>query len=79
MILILPLFSELGLLNITHKQAEHSHLNTQYNLSDRRFIQLFLATTGQSYRTGHTEKAMVRFLVRLHFGVANEQIRWLHE
>jgi hypothetical protein len=72
-------FSELGSLHITHKRPNNKHLNIQYNLNNKRFLQLFLVTTEQAYQPGHSEKAMVNFLVRLHFAMPNEQIRWLEE
>ena len=72
-------FSEFGLLYISPTALNSEHVSIQYDLRDRDLLDLYLNATGEQYQRGLSEKGLVEFLVKLHFNLPNEQIRWLRE
>ena len=72
-------FSEFGLLYISPKARDSEYVSIQYDLRDRDLLDLYLSATGKQYQRGLSEKGLVEFLVKLHFNLPNEQIRWLRE
>lgn len=52
---------------------------TRYQLNNDTLYRIFAQATGQAYVAGETEKAMVKFYVRLHFQKADSEIMWLGE
>jgi beta-lactamase regulating signal transducer with metallopeptidase domain len=71
--------NDFGYLSISHKQQNNVQVATRYNLNNARLLDLFVKATGQTYVAGDSEKALVKFLVRLHFDVPPDGIKWLEE
>ncbi len=68
-----------GHLNIRTTSEDTLVQSSQYYLNNKAYYELFLAATEQPYVAGETEKAMVRFLVRLHFNTPEGVLLWLEE
>ncbi|MCJ8274449.1 MAG: M56 family metallopeptidase [Psychrosphaera sp.] len=71
--------NDFGYLSISHKQQNNVQVATRYNLNNARLLDLFVKATGLTYVVGDSEKALVKFLVRLHFDVPPDGIKWLEE
>ncbi|NQZ07906.1 MAG: M56 family metallopeptidase [Algicola sp.] len=71
--------NDFGYLSISHKQQNNVQVATRYNLNNARLLELFVKATGLTYVAGDSEKALVKFLVRLHFDVPPDGIKWLEE
>lgn len=72
-------FSELGLLYINFKNNDFQQGNIQYDIRDRALLDLYLDATDEQYQPGVSEKNLVEFLVKLHFNLPQQDIRWLTE
>lgn len=72
-------FNDFGFLAISSKTRKPGSLSIQYNLNDHQLLELFAEANGADYVPGETEKALVHFLVRLHFKVPQSNIRWFEE
>jgi hypothetical protein len=68
-----------GLLEVHSSNAAGLIQRATYYLNNQAFYQLFITASGKPYVPMATEKAMVRFLARLHFGLPPRQLTWLEE
>ncbi len=76
---LMAAFNDFGYLAISDKRAKPGSEAVQYNLNNIELLQIFAQARGEQYVPGTTEKALVHFLVRLHFNVTEAQIRWIEE
>lgn len=72
-------FSELGLLHISKRESEQLHMTAHYDLYNPQLMKLYLAAVDEQYQQGESERALVEYLVRVHFAIPEQDIRWLNE
>jgi beta-lactamase regulating signal transducer with metallopeptidase domain len=72
-------FNDFGYLTISSKKNAVFDASGEYHLDNSRLLEVFVKASGQTYIVGDTQRAIVHFLVRLHFNKPEEEISWLEE
>jgi beta-lactamase regulating signal transducer with metallopeptidase domain len=72
-------FNTHGFLSLSVEQPDNISLSRHYSLNNQRLLDAFIATTGNDYKRGETERALVKFMIRLYFDVEPKDIKWLME